>query len=153
MHLILWRHAEAEDHHPRGDAERQLTPRGEEQARRMAKWLQEHLPKGSRILASPARRTRQTAEALACDYTIDQRLFFASNVEEHVHAIQEHTQSGAPALVLVGHQPLLGQLAAGLLCGQSQPWSVRKGNVWWLQHRQREEDQVILRAVLDPEWL
>ena len=34
MELLLWRHAEAEDGFP--DAERRLTPRGEQQAQRMA---------------------------------------------------------------------------------------------------------------------
>lgn len=72
MNLILWRHAEAQEHPDpltgrQGDAQdlaRVLTPRGEKHAARMAAWLNRQLPNGTRILASPARRTEQTVLAL-----------------------------------------------------------------------------------------
>ena len=62
MDLILWRHADAESGVP--DEERKLTAKGEKQAERMAAWLKENLPKDAVVLASPARRARDTAEAL-----------------------------------------------------------------------------------------
>src|SRR6185436_1012437 len=62
MDLILWRHADAEDGTP--DAERILTPRGEKQAKRVAEWLRGQLPDDYAVLSSPARRARQTAQAL-----------------------------------------------------------------------------------------
>ena len=65
MDLILWRHAEAEDGSlTLPDAQRRLTERGEKQARKMALWLSEHLPKATRILVSPAQRTQQTVHPL-----------------------------------------------------------------------------------------
>lgn len=65
MDLILWRHAEAEEAEDGGDdLARPLTPRGEKQAARMAAWLDRQLPEGLRVVASPARRTEQTAHAL-----------------------------------------------------------------------------------------
>ena len=65
MDLILWRHAEAEDADGEiSDLDRCLTRRGEKQAKRVARWLLEYLPDTRRILVSPARRTRQTADAL-----------------------------------------------------------------------------------------
>jgi phosphohistidine phosphatase len=55
-------------------------------------------------------------------------------------------------VLIVGHQPTLGLLAARLLTGQDQPWSVRKGAVWWLRSREREGDeQVVLHAVMPPD--
>jgi phosphohistidine phosphatase SixA len=62
MDLILWRHADAEDAIP--DLTRNLTTKGDRQAKRMAGWLRVHLPKQARILSSPANRSRQTADAL-----------------------------------------------------------------------------------------
>ncbi|HEX6136244.1 MAG TPA: histidine phosphatase family protein, partial [Casimicrobiaceae bacterium] len=62
MHLILWRHAEAEAGEP--DLARRLTAKGVKQAARTGKWLDEHLPANCRILVSPAKRAQQTAEAL-----------------------------------------------------------------------------------------
>ena len=62
MDLILWRHAEAEPGDP--DLARRLTAKGHKQARRMAGWLERHLPDRARILVSPAERTRETAVAL-----------------------------------------------------------------------------------------
>ena len=55
-------------------------------------------------------------------------------------------------VLIVGHQPTLGLLAARLLTGQDQSWSVRKGAVWWLRSREREGDeQVLLHAVMPPD--
>ncbi|HWS74448.1 MAG TPA: histidine phosphatase family protein, partial [Quisquiliibacterium sp.] len=72
MNLILWRHAEAEDAEP--DLERRLTARGRKQAKRMADWLNAQLPERFVVIASPAQRTRQTADALECEYRVDRRL-------------------------------------------------------------------------------
>ena len=66
MELILWRHADAEDGVP--DEERRLTSKGEKQAQRIAAWLKERLPKDAVVLASTARRARETAQALTRKY-------------------------------------------------------------------------------------
>ena len=68
MDLLLWRHAEAEDGIP--DLKRKLTTRGEKQAQQMADWLRIHGSKNLRILASPAHRCQQTAQALALPFAI-----------------------------------------------------------------------------------
>ena len=75
MDLILWRHAEAEEAAPGGsDAERELTPRGEKQALRMAQWLERQLPESTRILSSPARRCEQTVLCLGRKYKVRDEL-------------------------------------------------------------------------------
>jgi len=61
----------------------------------------------------------------------------------------------APGPVLIiGHQPTLGQLAALLLAESPQPWVIKKGAVWWLRQREREGvSQVVLHAVMGPDSL
>jgi phosphohistidine phosphatase len=41
-----------------------------------------------------------------------------------------------------------------LLAGAPLSWSVRKGGLWWLSHRVRDETaEVVLRAVMNPDLL
>ncbi|MFN7888085.1 MAG: phosphohistidine phosphatase SixA, partial [Betaproteobacteria bacterium] len=138
MDLILWRHAEAEDGNP--DLTRKLTARGHKQARRIAEWLHAHLPDSARVLASPAVRTQQTAQALAA---LTQRKFKTVDALAPGATVDDVlTTAGWPdgkgAVVIVGHQPTLGWVASHLLAGRVQDWSVKKGGVWWLQSRDRE---------------
>ena len=45
-------------------------------------------------------------------------------------------------------------MAATLLCGEPQPWSVKKGAVWWLTNRTRDDQAaVVLRTVVGPDLL
>jgi len=44
-------------------------------------------------------------------------------------------------VLLVGHQPALGELASLLLTGREAPWTIRKGAVWWLRHRSSETER------------
>ena len=58
------------------------------------------------------------------------------------------------AMIIVGHRPALGRLASLLLAGTAQPWSVKKGAVWWLRGRDREGNApVALHAVMGPDGL
>ena len=153
MDLILWRHADALDQtDPAEDLERPLTPKGERQAKRMAGWLNRQLPSSTRVLASPARRAQQTAQALDRKFKTLPALAPDGTVDGLLHAAR-WPDAGEPVLV-VGHQPVLGLAAAYLLCGQAEVWTVRKGGVWWLRLRERDEQrQVLLHAVMSPELL
>lgn len=153
MDLILWRHAEAEEGSDQlSDKKRRLTPRGDKQAHEMAKWLRAHLPKKTRILVSPATRTQQTAHALALPFEIEPKIAVGADAADLIAVAQWPEHSGA--VLLVGHQPTLGRLAALLLAGTEADWSVKKGAVWWLSKRSREgRDQTVLRAVMNPEML
>lgn len=153
MDLILWRHAEAfEMREVQDDLDRALTPKGERQAQRMAAWLNRQLPSSTRVMASPARRAQQTADALDRKFKTVPALGPDATVEALLHSVR-WPEAREPVLV-VGHQPTLGLVAAYLLSGQPQAWSVRKGGVWWLRARQRETGlQVALQAVLGPEQL
>jgi phosphohistidine phosphatase len=153
MDLILWRHAEAvEAGTETDDLERPLTSRGERQAARMAGWLNRHLPATTRIIVSPARRTQQTAAALERKF----RTLNALAPDASVTAVLEAARwpESKEAVLVIGHQPTLGLVAAHLLTGAEHAWAVKKGAVWWLRSREREGNgQVVLVAMLGPEQL
>lgn len=150
MELILWRHAEAEDSVP--DMDRALTAKGHKQAKTMAAWLKPHLPDDTRILASPSRRTQQTAAALGMDFSMLDEL--APGASPHDILQAAHWPAGEGCVLIVGHQPTLGETAALLLAGQHTAWSVRKGAIWWISGRSRGgTDECVLRAMMVPELL
>ncbi len=151
MDLILWRHADAFDPEPgESDLQRALSPKGHKQARRMAEWLTSQLPEGCRILASPALRTQQTAEALGRKFKVVPELAPGCDAEDVLQAAN-WPNAKEPVLV-VGHQPTLGQVAALLLSGQPQDWEVKKANAWWLVQRDPNDPySLYLKAVLGPD--
>jgi phosphohistidine phosphatase len=150
MDLILWRHAEAEDGIP--DVTRKLTAKGEKQADLMAAWLRPRLPKGTRIIVSPAKRAQQTAVALSGKFETVREVAVGASVPALLTAAGWPDAKGA--VLVVGHQPTLGQVAALLLGGDEASWSVKKGAVWWFSSRVRQDEtQVVLRAVMAPDLL
>ena len=153
MDLILWRHAEAEEgREDLDDLQRPLTPRGEKQAARMAAWLDRQLPDGLRVLSSPARRAEQTALALGRKFKLRAELLPDGSPQELLELVQWPRARGA--VLVVGHQPLLGQTVARLLDMRSGECAVRKGAVWWLRQRQRmEHSETILLTVQSPDFL
>ena len=134
MDLILWRHAEAHETEGGGsDLSRRLTAKGERQAACMASWLHRVLPATTRILVSPAQRTQQTALALGRELQACGAIAPERSGRELLEAVG-WPQSEEPVLV-VGHQPTLGQVAAHLVGGfqldeYTPPWRVKKGAVW-----------------------
>ncbi|MDY7579600.1 phosphohistidine phosphatase SixA [Herbaspirillum sp. RTI4] len=152
MDLILWRHAEAEIGDPHHDLDRALTAKGLKQAAKMADWLDRNLPESCRILTSPAKRTLQTVTALQRKFKIVPELAPNATAEQ-VLAAANWPDSKEPVLI-VGHQPTLGQIAALLLGGNRQDWTIRKGNVWWLAHRERDDvESIYLRVAIAPDFL
>ena len=150
MELILWRHADAEDATPgKSDLERSLTAKGEKQARRVADWLGKRLPQDVRILASPAQRAQQTARALAKHFETSGDVGAAAVPQSVLTAAG--WPDGDGTIVVIGHQPTLGQAAALALTGRPADWSVKKGALWWLESRGRGEAQV--RAVIAPDMV
>lgn len=150
MELILWRHAEAEDGLP--DATRKLTDKGVKQAEAMADWLKTKLPKNTRIIVSPSKRTQQTANALGSNYETTIEVGIGASAKSILAA------AGWPdaktAVVVVGHQPTLGEVASLLLSGTPTGRNIRKGTVWWFCHKEKAgATEVILRAVISPDML
>jgi phosphohistidine phosphatase len=120
--LVLVRHAEA------GaavvDADRRLTDRGEREAAALGRWLAGTGTVPDRVLVSPARRARQTwdraAEALdgAPRPVVEERLY--ENTVDTALAAVRATAEDVGTLVVVGHNPSLGELAH-VLDGQAGP--------------------------------
>ena len=168
MDLILWRHADAGE--PLADyaqdLQRKLSPKGEKQAARMADWLNRFLPDSTRILASPALRCQQTVQALGRKFQTREPLGPGGSVDALL-TLARWPERREPVLV-VGHQPTLGMTAALLMGGlqgtaeaagvaaahATPAWSVRKGAVWWLRHRERGGvAEVVLVSVRSPDSL
>ncbi|HEV7586003.1 MAG TPA: phosphohistidine phosphatase SixA [Solirubrobacteraceae bacterium] len=130
--LWLLRHAEAEPHGSRRDAERRLTERGEQQARAAGIALARIGAKFDAVLFSPKARSRQTAELAAEAWTSQQR----KRMREHgplasgfdaAQALDAMAELGADGcLLLVGHEPDLSQIAGELAGGRLD---LKKGGV------------------------
>ena len=150
MDLILWRHADAEDGVP--DLERRLTAKGRKQAAHAAAWLKQRLPARYALIASPAARAQQTAEALGEKIRTVAALAPGASPRQIVEAAEWPDRDGT--VIVVGHQPDLGRAAAWLVGGVQAGWSVKKGGLWWISSREREDgNQVLVRAVVSPDLL
>jgi len=152
MELILWRHADAEDHAQGGDIARALTRKGRKQAERMAEWLRPLVGGQWRILASPARRALETVKPLDRPFEECEAVGLSATVESVLEAAD--WPSGERPVIVVGHQPTLGQVVARLLGDREGDVSVRKGAIWWFETRSRGGDpEVVLKCVMEPDLL
>lgn len=160
MDLILWRHADAQEPDDLQDTAearqldlaRSLTGRGQKHAARMAVWLDHQLADNTRILVSPALRCEQTALNLGRKFKRCEEIGPERSPEELIQAVQ--WPESKTAVLVVGHQPTLGRVAAGLLGLPQTELSVRKCGVWWLRAREREGRlQTVLLAVQSPDFL
>ena len=151
MDLILWRHAEAEEAaEGQNDLRRSLTSRGEKQAARVASWLDRQLPEGTRILCSPARRCEQTVLALGRKYKVRNELAPESTADDVLEIAQ--WPSAKHTILIVGHQPVLGEVIAKLLNLEGGSCAIRKGSAWWLRTRERDGSQeTVVVAVQSPD--
>ena len=152
MQIILWRHAEAEDLAP-SDHARRLTAKGQKQADAMARWLKQHIDSDLaqwRVIASPAERAQQTAAALELRFVTEPSI--APDAPSSAMIAAAGWPDAAQNVIVVGHQPTLGMVAAQLLNGVEGYVSVKKGAIWWFEARQREgKMQTVLRAMATPE--
>ncbi|WP_254275334.1 phosphohistidine phosphatase SixA [Halomonas sp. 3H] len=118
--LLVMRHGEAGPGRP--DAERELTGRGGDEARRVAAWLAGRSDlAGLRLLASPYRRARQTAglvgEALGA--AVETLPIITPDDDPAAVAGWLIEQPEGRPLLLVSHMPLVGALAGLLVEGRT----------------------------------
>ena len=104
------------------------------------------MPKDYVVLASPARRARQTAQALTKKLKIVEDLGAGASPRGVLKAAGWPERDGF--VVVVGHQPTLGQTIALALTGKDEGWGLRKGALWWLRSR---DGDVSVRAVIGPD--
>jgi len=118
--LWLLRHAEAEPHGTRMDAERRLTKRGRQQARAAGVALARMRATFERVLYSPRVRASQTAQLAAEAWSRAQRerLYVHEPLSGGFNAAQAlEAMSGASAdarVLLVGHEPDMTTVLAEL---------------------------------------
>jgi phosphohistidine phosphatase len=120
--LILLRHAHAEPAaNGQADIDRPLSPHGLAEAEAAGRWLLEQKLTPDRVLCSPARRTRETLEAV-----LEQTGYVEQRLEERIYdavpgmlaaLLDEHRE--VERVLIVGHNPGLEQLVALLHSGQS----------------------------------
>lgn len=121
LELILLRHAHAEDATGGADIDRPLSAHGQAEAEAAGRWLREHHLVPDRVVCSPARRTRETLEAvLAQTGYVEQRLderIYEATPGTLISVAEQHTE--VERLLLVGHNPGLEKLVALLHSGRT----------------------------------
>jgi phosphohistidine phosphatase len=112
LRLFLIRHADAESGEP--DESRRLSPEGREQARALGKRLADEGVRPDAVLTSPLLRARQTgdavAEALACTSEPSDALAPGASAA----TVQSAIEGRGETVIVIGHQPDCGQIAAEL---------------------------------------
>jgi phosphohistidine phosphatase len=159
MRLYLVRHGIAEAHHPVGDAERALTPKGRIKMAEQAKGLRKIKFQPDIILTSPLRRALETATIIGDELGIklEQLLELGQGSyppADILAALNPYEQ--LKEIALVGHQPGLGELAAFMLTGSTSGCDIefKKGGVVCLEQLTGEvQDRYALIWSMPPKAL
>jgi phosphohistidine phosphatase len=120
MEVYILRHAIAENRRPgRLDAERRLTAQGRDKLRQVLHVARAAGVKPSLILTSPYKRAAETAEIAAevlrsTNPIVQSDALLPSSSPEAVWRLI-HSNSEESAILLAGHEPLLGETASYLL--------------------------------------
>ncbi len=133
--IILWRHAQATETLNfvdfKKDLARELTQKGQKQAKNMARWLIQNKVANMALLSSAAVRACETARALQPTIIINEAFNPGASLQQVLTALAKMDQTSD--IILVGHAPWLGQLAAHLLGLTQHEFSIKKGAIWWLR--------------------
>lgn len=118
-HLMIMRHGKAERGEGKPDFERQMEPRGWEEAERVARTLAEHQLVPDTVLCSTARRTRDTLAAclphIAKDCTVH---LMASLYDAETNELREALRRAeGQNVLLIGHNPSVHSVSM-LFAGQ-----------------------------------
>jgi phosphohistidine phosphatase len=112
--IVVMRHAKAEQLGPT-DLERELSPRGGEDAAAMGRWLGEQQITPDHALVSAAVRTRQTWEIVAeaagwsLEPTFDRGLYAAG--PDTAFDLMRETPDEPRTLLVIGHNPTIAVVA------------------------------------------
>lgn len=119
-HLVLLRHAKADNPPGAADPDRPLSDRGRADAEAAGAWLAAHQHVPDLVLCSPSKRTRQTWHAVAARLPAEaapvvryERQLYLGGPDELLELVREIEEPVAIAL-LIGHNPSLSQLAFDL---------------------------------------
>lgn len=130
--LVLVRHAQATEHHPRGDHERVLTEQGTADATELGVWLAQEGLAPDHVLVSTAERAQQTLAALRRGLAPDaldteqvwhERRVYDGGTDGVLAAVGE-VPDGTQVLWVVGHEPVMSTTAWELTAGQASDGSL-----------------------------
>jgi phosphohistidine phosphatase len=112
--LVVMRHAKAEPH-GESDTERELSPRGYDDAVQAGRWLADHGFTPDSALVSAARRTTTTWLAVAEGGSFEAPATYSASLylagpEAALDLVRE-TPSDVTSLIVVGHNPTVAYLA------------------------------------------
>lgn len=136
--LLLWRHADALplSAEIKTDLNRPLSKKGHLQAQKMAGWLNKHLPNDTLFISSAALRAKQTLQALSDQFVVLNTLNPGATLETIVKTLNNlpTNQQDKLDILIVGHQPWLGELAGFLLKLDPSEMHIKKGTLWWFKN-------------------
>jgi phosphohistidine phosphatase len=114
-HLHLLRHAKSSWAEPAlADHDRPLAPRGRRAAKLVGKHLRDRQIELSLVLCSPAKRARQTLEFVApTGEVVIERGLYGASAEQLLDRLRQVSDQD-DAVMLIGHNPAIEELAAGL---------------------------------------
>lgn len=150
VELLLLRHGHSAVSPPvwddRGDFGRQLSERGERQAKQVGEWIRSHHLSPDAVVCSSAVRTTSTAKMVCAAAGLDESMIHFENsiYEAELHHLSEalcHTRPQTQRLLLVGHNPGLEMLAKLLV-----------GNVPKSMTGEIMPPATLVHIVLDGEW-
>lgn len=120
--LMLLRHAKAEARNAERDFDRVLARRGRDDMVRIAAYLAAEALRPDQALVSPAARTRETWQRAGLPevpVTFVERIYDASAAA--LLRVVRGADPGVSSVILVGHNPGIEELAAGLLASDPIP--------------------------------
>lgn len=124
VELLLLRHGHSAVSPPvwddRGDFGRQLSERGEQQAKQVGEWIRSHNLSPDALVCSASERTKSTAKIVCAAAGLDESMIHldSSIYEAELHDLIDalcHTRLQVQRLLLVGHNPGLEMLARQLV--------------------------------------
>ena len=110
------------------------------------------LPEGTKVFWSPTVRTQQTVLPLGRKFKLRDEISPQGTVEHALELAQWPTAKNT--VVMVSHQPLIGQMVSLLFGLPSHEMMIKKGSVWWIRYKIKDEQpQITLLTVQLPELL
>lgn len=114
--LILFRHSDANNQHPNGDFNRELTEGGKEKALNTAKWLSEKEIQIDKTICSDSTRTKQTFDIIKKVYPTELNPTFEHKIYENnfmdINRCIMKQKKDLNNILIIGHNPTLSHLAA-----------------------------------------
>ncbi|MCK9605110.1 MAG: phosphohistidine phosphatase SixA [Methylomonas sp.] len=140
MLITCLRHATAESHtDPISDAERVLVKKGKDQVVRVAEFCRKHALLPAKLYSSPLRRAQQTAKLLhthlpdCAVVEIVDWLSLGTDPQAIIAELNMLEDAGVNDVWLVGHEPTMSELVAGLINAPDDSILIKKASLTRIQ--------------------